>query len=86
MSGLCTAFHALLSSGAEFAESEDYLAFRFRLLNTVMLTGLVFSGLGLQFSGLGVLLFVLTLGYLFFAVQSVALLQDKAAADDILEV
>ncbi len=45
MSGLCTAFHALLSSGAEFAESEDYLAFRFRLLNTVMLTGLVFSGL-----------------------------------------
>ena len=31
-------------------------------------------------------LFVLTLGYLFFAVQSVALLQDKAAAVDILEV
>ena len=44
------------------------------------------SALGLQFSGLGVLLFVLTQGYLFFAVQSVALLQDKPTADDILEV
>lgn len=45
MSSLRTAFHSLLSSGAEFTETEDYLAFRFRLLNTVMLTGLVFSGL-----------------------------------------
>ncbi len=55
-------------------------------LTPSIIVGLVFNGLGLQFSGLGVLLFVLTLGYLFFAVQSVALLQDKAAADDILEV
>ena len=55
-------------------------------LTPSILVGLLFSALGLQFSGLGVLLFVLTQGYLFFAVQSVALLQDKPAADDILEV
>lgn len=55
-------------------------------LTPSILVGLLFSVLGLQFSGLGVLLFVLTQGYLFFAVQSVALLQDKPTADDILEV
>ncbi len=53
MSRLRAAFHSLLSSGAEFNESEDYLAFRFRLLNAVMLTGLVFSGLFILVDWLG---------------------------------
>lgn len=53
MSRLRAGFHSLLSSGAEFNESEDHLAFRFRLLNTVMLTGLVFSGLFIVVDWLG---------------------------------
>lgn len=46
-------FHSLLSSGAEFNESEDHFAFRFRRLNTVKLTGLVFSGLFIVVDWLG---------------------------------
>lgn len=37
--------HSLLTGGIKFDESEEYLEFRFRLLNAVMLTAIVFSAL-----------------------------------------
>jgi diguanylate cyclase (GGDEF)-like protein len=37
--------NSLLTSGIEFDDSEDYLEFRFRLLNVVMLTGIAFTAL-----------------------------------------
>lgn len=38
-------FHSLLTSNVEFDDSEEYLEFRFRLLNAVMLAGIFFSAL-----------------------------------------
>lgn len=44
---------ALLTSGIDFTESEEFLAFRFRLLNTMMLAGIVFTTLFVILDALG---------------------------------
>ena len=44
---------SLLTSGLVFTESEEYLEFRFRLLNTMMLAGVVFSTLFVALDALG---------------------------------
>ena len=44
----------LLTSGIEFDESEEYLGFRFRLLNAVMLTGIIFTALFVIFDWTGI--------------------------------
>jgi len=44
----------LLTSGIEFDESEEYLGFRFRLLNAVMLTGIIFTALFVVFDWTGI--------------------------------
>ena len=45
---------SLLTSGIEFDESEEYLGFRFRLLNAVMLAGIAFTALFMVFDWAGV--------------------------------
>ncbi len=42
-------FNSLLTSGIEFDEGDDYLEFRFRLLNAVMLIGIVCTTLFVAF-------------------------------------
>jgi diguanylate cyclase (GGDEF)-like protein len=41
--GINVTLNSLLTSGLEFDDSEEYLEFRFRMLNAVMLTGIFFS-------------------------------------------
>jgi hypothetical protein len=51
-----------------------------------ILLGTLLAWLGISFGLLGMLLFLITQGYLFFAIQSLAQDQDGTPPDDILEV
>lgn len=47
-------FHSLLNGGVVFAADDEYLAFRFRLLNALMLVSAFFTAVFLLLEGLGV--------------------------------
>ena len=48
--------------------------------------GTLLAWLGISFGLLGMVLFLLSQGYLFFAIQSLAQGQDRTPPEDILEV